>query len=76
MQQTDTAISKTHLNSIQDIPFDVAWSEGAKLENSVRTEKDGTTIFTGTHAVHGNIHIIIPAFGSGLLLFPFVIQEI
>ena len=72
---TQQAITKSHINSIEEIPFDVAWAEGEQLANLHRTDKDGVTVLTGTHPEHGNIHIIIPAFGGGLLLFPFVIQQ-
>ena len=75
MQQQLTAIAKSHINSIQEIPFDLAWEEGQNLGNVVRTDKEGVTVFTGVHKEHGPIHIIIPAMGNGLLLFPFVIQD-
>ncbi|WP_276122595.1 hypothetical protein [Pararhizobium qamdonense] len=75
MQNNERTLPKTALNSIEEIPFDLAWVEGAKLENSVRTDRAGATIFSGKHPEHGNIHIIIPSFGEGLLLFPFVVQD-
>ncbi|QIG69112.1 hypothetical protein EVB78_079 [Rhizobium phage RHph_N1_15] len=75
MQNQQQAITKSHLNSIQEIPFDLAWVEGEKLVDGVRTDKEGVTIFTGTHPEHGNIHILIPTVGQGLLLFPFVVQD-
>ncbi|QIG75652.1 hypothetical protein EVC20_081 [Rhizobium phage RHph_Y2_17_1] len=75
MQNQQQAVTKSHLDAIKEIPFDVAWAEGAKLVDGVRTDKEGVTVFTGTHPEHGNIHIIIPAVGQGLLLFPFVVQE-
>jgi hypothetical protein len=75
MQKQQQATTKTHLGAVKEIPFDLAWAEGASLVNCVRTDKEGVTVFTGTHPEHGNIHIIIPAVGQGLLLFPFVIQD-
>jgi hypothetical protein len=67
--------TRSQIEAIQDMPYDVAWEEGAKLVNVVRTEKNGVTVFTGTHSEHGNIHIIIPAFGDGILLMPFVTHD-
>jgi hypothetical protein len=68
-------ITKSHLNSFQTIDFDLAHEEGQKLANVVRSEADGVTIYAGTHAQHGNIHIIIPPLGCGILLFPFAIRD-
>ncbi|TDW20535.1 hypothetical protein EV128_125165 [Rhizobium azibense] len=75
MQNTPATITKSHRNSTQEIPFDVAWAEGGSLANVVRTDTNGVTVFAGTHPEHGNIHIIIPAVGDGLLLFPFEVQD-
>lgn len=71
MQNLQQAIAKTPALSVQDIPYDAAWVEGSKLEGCVRTEREGATVFTGVHPEHGNIHIVIPPVGNGLLLFPF-----
>lgn len=66
-----SVITKSQLNSFQAIDFDLAHDEGVNLLNGIRTDIDGTTIYSGTHPEHGNIHIIVPPFGSGILLFPF-----
>jgi hypothetical protein len=72
---TAQTITRSQIEAVQEVPYDLAWVEAANLANVQRTDKNGVTVFTGTHSEHGNIHIIIPAFGDGILLMPFVIQD-
>lgn len=71
-----SAIQESHINTFQTIEFDVAHEEGMKLEGSTRSEVDGVTIYAGRHEKHGNIHIVIPPLGCGILLFPFAIRDL
>lgn len=68
-------ITKSHLESFIEMTFDEAYAEAEKLENVVRHDNEGVTLFAGTHPVHGNIHIIIPPIGCGILMFPFVVRD-
>jgi hypothetical protein len=75
MHHQQQAIATTQNEAVLEVPYDIAWEEGAKLANCVRTDKDGVTVLTGVHPERGNIHIIIPTLGEGLLLLPFVVQQ-
>ncbi|MBA8881767.1 hypothetical protein [Phyllobacterium myrsinacearum] len=59
----------------QNVTFENAYYEIEKLENHELRQQGGVDVHSGTHPVHGNIHIIIPPMGDGLLLLPFVIQR-
>jgi len=67
-----STLTHDQINSCKEIDFETALLEAEKLENSNRQEIAGSTIYTGTHPEHGNIHIIIPPLGGGILVFPFV----
>jgi hypothetical protein len=65
-------LTHDQINSCQELDFETAIIEADKLENANRQEAGGCTVYTGRHPEHGDIHIIIPPLGGGLLLFPFV----
>lgn len=47
----------------------------AEMSDVEVSETDGVTVHLGTHPNLGRMHVVIPAFGNGMLLFPFAIQE-
>lgn len=65
------------LEVIRDIALDYesAVFAIAELEGKQIRELDGTTVYSGRHPTHGNIHIVMPAIGDGLMLLPFVFRD-
>lgn len=46
------------------------YGEADKLNHPERIETPGLVIFKGKHPQHGWVHLVIPAIGDGILLFP------
>lgn len=47
----------------------------SELVNQQIQELEGVTIYSGWHKEYGNIHIVIPAMGDGVLLLPFAFRD-
>jgi hypothetical protein len=54
----------------QEFTHEQAYDEINKMTDVEVSEGDGVTVYLGTHPDHGKLHIIIPAGGSGMMLFP------
>lgn len=47
-----------------------------ELEDREVEEMNGCTIYSGKHAVYGNIHVVIPAMGDAKALLPFELKPV
>ena len=68
-------LNKSQVDAAQEIDFETALSEAERLENCIKRESAATTVYSGRHPDHGDIHIIVPPIGNGYLLFPFAIRD-
>lgn len=68
----------SNLNSAErsrPVSYEDAYAQVQCLTDTQVEEIQGATVYSGQHPELGPIHIIIPAMGDGLLLFPFVLQQ-
>lgn len=47
----------------------------SELQGKQQKDLEGTTIYSGFHPTYGNIHIVMPMMGDGVLLLPFVFRD-
>lgn len=57
------------------LSYEAAYEAVEQMTVKVREDLEGVTVYSGAHPEHGNIHVVIPAMGEGLLLLPFAIHE-
>ena len=51
------------------------YEELEKMTGVHKEESGGTTVYSGYHPKHGNIHVVVPMAGEGFLLLPFAFQR-
>lgn len=76
VQSVDAEI-KNDLDMIRDIAldFESAAIAVSELKGKQQRDLDGTTVYSGWHPRYGNIQIVMPPAGNGLLLLPFVFRD-
>ena len=71
----ESVIEGIERGRLLELGFEQAHAEAQKLAHVERVDTGGTEVYSGTHPVYGNIHIVIPAFGESILLLPFVVRQ-
>lgn len=60
---------------ISELSYERALEEVRRLSSMQRHDSGGVEVYSGNHPQFGNVHIVLPPAGCGLLLLPFVIQQ-
>jgi len=61
-------------NRVRNISYENAMDLIEGLSDRQRHDHGGVEIYSGKHPQHGEIYIVLPPVGGGILLLPFVIQ--
>lgn len=61
-------------DSVQTMDLEDAYAFAETLTETERRELSGLTVFTGMHPDYGAVSVVIPAFGEGIIFYPFVSQ--
>lgn len=68
-------ITASTLRRAEEISFEDAFLEIEKMTEVEKNDTGPIAVYSGVHPEHGAIHIVVPSAGSGLLLYPFAIQD-
>jgi len=69
-----TAAAPSMIENIS-VSYEAAYEAVSEMTVKIREDLNGVTVYSGYHPEHGNIHVVIPAMGDGLLLLPFAFHD-
>lgn len=75
MSNETSSISSDSIKRLIRVGWEDVHQHIALLQGATFVDTGGAEIHSGLHPEFGNIHIVVPPMGDGILLLPFAIHD-